>query len=388
MMQQVGIRLRKSGREYRCCCPFHDDSTPSMFVNDDKGVYHCFGCGAKGNAYTFARDFLSLSGEALESIRLEMERRSAQTQYHEPQISPEEKARLAYVLETFHTSSVRFFERCYPLIDFFKERNIPVEWARRFGIGLAPNKKKLLDWQKRNGFSTKDLQAIGLLSSNGNFFLFERRLIFPIENKAHPRGFAGRSLINETMSSKYVNSPRTALFDKRRALFAPMGLTKNADLFVVEGYLDALALAEKNIPAVAVMSAHMTQEQARRIAQSNPKRITLAFDDDTSGRQGIMRATALLLSENVARDALFLATRFDKGCKDVFDARNKGVLDTLLANTTAIELDTLVRVGNFSGKAELFDWIAKIIARPEPVFAQLERKEITRDDDASEELEP
>lgn len=393
MMMRAGIQLRKSGKEFRCRCPFHDDSTPSMFVNDDKGVYHCFGCGAKGNVYTFARDFLSVTGDELERIKLEMEQKSHASSDRQYTVDPETRKRLAHVIETFHKDSMKYLLKCYDYIYFFKERNIPKSWIEQFGIGLAPTKTKLVDWQKRNQFSTEDLKTIGLFSKENDIFLFERRLLFPIENKFNVKGFAGRSLINENMTSKYINSPRTPLFNKRTALFMPNEFNNSTEhIFIVEGYLDAIALAEKNLCAAAIMSTHMTKEQAERIAKLAPRKITLMFDNDEPGQQGAMRAAVLLLNQNIPIEAIHVAINgFEKNCKDAFDARNMGSLDQIIESTTRLDVKLLARLAKTESKEVLYDKIAGFIPRPNQVFEQLEkneRKEHSHDNDNSSSPNP
>jgi DNA primase len=290
-------KLQKAGREFRACCPFHNEKSPSFYVNDDKAFYHCFGCGAHGDAIRWMTDqrglpFMDAVKELAQAAGMEM-----------PAMDPRsaEKAEQAKGLHDVMQAAADWFETQLGGLDggealaVLKKRGISDAARRDFGLGFAPDSRGKLRTALRD-FGDPMLIEAGLLISVENkepYDRFRGRLMIPIRD---PRGrtiaFGGR-IIGDG-EPKYLNSPETPLFDKGRTLYnldrAAPASRKSGRVLIVEGYMDVIALAQAGFgEAVAPLGTALTEAQLERLWRLSPVPI-LCFDGDSAGQKAAMRA--------------------------------------------------------------------------------------------------
>jgi DNA primase len=289
------VQLKKAGREFKACCPFHDEKTPSFTVSPAKGFYHCFGCGAHGTAIGFLMEYDHMSFvEAVESL--------AQTMGVDvPRSESDRPARRYDELFSLLDSVARHWQTCLKnspeAIEYVRRRGIDGSTAKRFGIGYAPDGwSNVLDKFGQSPEAIERLLAAGLIiakDNGGHYDRFRDRIMFPIRDaRGRTIGFGGRTLGDG--EPKYLNSPETVLFHKGRELYglyeARQALRHIECLVVVEGYMDAVALARHGIDfAVATLGTATTGEHLNRLFRLTDN-VCFAFDGDRAGRKAAWRA--------------------------------------------------------------------------------------------------
>ncbi len=298
------MRLARSGRQWKGCCPFHGEKTPSFYVYED-GHYHCFGCGAHGDAIGFIMQ--SEGAGFMEAV----ERLAAEAGLEVPKPSPEAAATeqrrldLAAVLEAAQASFHRrlFLPEGRPAMDYLRGRGLSEPTIHRFGIGWSGEGRGAVAADLgRDGVTQEQLVDAGLMRRDDEtgraFDLFFNRVMFPIrDRRGRVISFGGRILGDG--QPKYVNGPETALFSKRRTLYA-LDLAREAvrggaPLVVVEGYMDVIGLAQAGIGgAVAPLGTALTEEQLEELWRLVPAPI-LCFDGDAAGSRAAARAAELAL---------------------------------------------------------------------------------------------
>jgi len=291
------VKLERAGREFRACCPFHNEKTPSFYVNDEKAFYHCFGCGAHGDAIRFLTDhkglpFMDAVKELAASAGMEV-----------PAADPRaaEKAERASGLHDAMAEAARWFaEQLHGIAGadaraYLDRRGVSAATQAAFGFGFAPDSRGRLKAALAR-FGDETLIEAGLLISveeKEPYDRFRGRLMIPIRD---PRGrviaFGGR--IIGAGEPKYLNSPETPLFDKGRTLFnldkAAAVSRRTGRLIVVEGYMDVVALAQAGIgEAVAPLGTALTEGQLERLWRLVEAPI-LCFDGDAAGQKAAIRA--------------------------------------------------------------------------------------------------
>lgn len=289
------VPLKKAGKNWHACCPFHKEKTPSFTVNADKQFYYCFGCGAGGNAISFVMNHDRL--EFVDTIEMLAARQhltvpyEKKSNYHEIQkISSQDPYQLLVKVADFYQQNLRAHNAA---VDYLKRRGLTGEIAKRFMIGVASASwdavlKKFTDQQA--------LLDVGLLirRDDGGFYdRFRDRIMFPIRDlRGRVIAFGGRVLTDEL--PKYLNSPETAYFHKGRELYGLYEARQSGDplksIVVVEGYLDVIALAQHEVlNAVATLGTATSTEHVERLAKIT-KEIIFCFDGDRAGREAAWRA--------------------------------------------------------------------------------------------------
>ncbi|MEO9469126.1 DNA primase [Parasphingorhabdus sp.] len=291
------VKVQKAGREYKACCPFHNEKTPSFTINDEKGFYHCFGCGAHGDAIRWMTDqrglgFMDAVKDLAAEAQMEVpapDPRAAQRQ--------EQRATLHDVMAAAQDWFVTQFNGIAgaQAREYLKNRGITEKTIREFGFGFAPNSRG----QLKEALSSQGVDRLveaGLLikvDDRDPYDRFRGRLMIPIRD---PRGrviaFGGRILGDG--EPKYLNSPDTPLFDKGRTLYnldkASPASRQTGRILVVEGYMDAIALAQAGFEdVVAPLGTALTEHQIERIWKMVEAPI-LCFDGDNAGQKAAMRA--------------------------------------------------------------------------------------------------
>jgi DNA primase len=295
------IQLKKAGRDWQACCPFHNEKTPSFTVSPTKQFYHCFGCGAHGNALRFLMEYDRLEFlDAVEAlahmagVEVPREAASQKATDNKPLYALMEQAAKHY-REQLRTNQ--------KAIDYLKGRGVSGEIAKAFGVGYAPpGWNNILDLLK----DEKLALASGMATRNEDGRVYDRfrdRIMFPIrDTRGRVIAFGGRTLGDET--PKYLNSPETPIFHKGRTLYglyeARQALRELPRLLVVEGYMDVVALAQSGIAyAVATLGTATTEEHLEQLFRSTSE-VVFCFDGDRAGREAGWRA--LERSLTVMRD--------------------------------------------------------------------------------------
>jgi len=289
------IQLKKAGREFKACCPFHDEKTPSFTVSPGKGFYHCFGCGAHGTAIGFLMEYEHMSFvEAIESLANIMG-------VEVPRDETDRPARRYDELFSLMSSVERHWQACLKedanAIDYLKQRGIDGATAKRFSIGFAPDSwSDVLDKFGKTPEAQERLLATGLVirKDNGKHYdRFRDRIIFPIrDTRGRTIGFGGRALGDG--EPKYLNSPETVLFHKGRELYglyeARQALRHVDRLVVVEGYMDVVALARHGIDfSIATLGTATTADHLNILFRLTDN-VFFSFDGDRAGKAAAWRA--------------------------------------------------------------------------------------------------
>jgi DNA primase len=292
------VKLTRRGREHAGLCPFHQEKTPSFYVVDDKNFFHCFGCGAHGDAIGFAMradnlDFL----EAVEKL-------AGEAGLVVPQATPEERERAQRqktLLETLEAAAAFYEARLWGPAggrarDYLQARGLDPDTIRRFRLGWASEDRQALRRALGGDFPEPLLLEAGLIhqpEEGEPYDYFRGRVMFPIGDRAgRVIGFGGRT-IGDTQP-KYLNSPDSPLFEKGRVLYgwsaARAAAGDSADAIVTEGYMDVIALHRAGFPsAVASLGTALTEFQLRELWRLGPEPI-LCFDGDAAGQRAAARA--------------------------------------------------------------------------------------------------
>jgi DNA primase len=299
------VKLIKAGREFKACCPFHNEKTPSFTINDEKGFYHCFGCGAHGDAIRFLTDHRGL--QFMDAVKELAGKAGMDVPAPDPraQAKAERAAGLYEVME----SASRWFIEQLEGVDggtarfYLQKRGISDATRRKFGFGLAPDSRGKLRSALKDIGDEKLVEA-GLLiapeEGKQPYDRFRGRLTFPIRD-ARGRVIAFSARILGEGEPKYLNSPDTPLFDKGRTLFnldrAGPASRAARRIVVVEGQMDVIALDQAGIEeAVAPLGTAMTEMQLGLLWRLSPSPI-LCFDGDAAGQKAAIRAALRALPQ-------------------------------------------------------------------------------------------
>lgn len=297
------VRLQKKGGRYWGLCPFHNEKSPSFSVNGDLQVYHCFGCGAGGNVYTFVMNYENYSFP--EAVKMLAER--AGVPLPEPEESEEgrrREGRRARLLAV-NREAARFFyyqlrtPRGETGYRYLKKRGLSDETMQKFGLGYAgKNGAELVGYLRGKGFEDEVIQEAGLASHSerhGMVSQFWNRVMYPIQDiNNRVIGFGGRVMGDG--EPKYLNSPETPIFDKRRNLY---GLNyarraRSSNIILCEGYMDVIAMHQAGFTqAVASLGTAFTAEQAALLRRYTDN-VLLAYDSDGAGVKAALRGIGIL----------------------------------------------------------------------------------------------
>ncbi|MBI2993160.1 MAG: DNA primase [Gammaproteobacteria bacterium] len=291
------VPLRKAGKNHQALCPFHEEKTPSFTVSQDKQFYHCFGCGANGTAISFLMEYSHMDFvEAVETLAakagLEVPREGGYVRKDDDRTELYELLEL--VIE-YYRRQLREHPLATRAVEYLKGRGITGELAAKFELGFAPpGWDNLINALGKSDAAVQRLAAAGMLikrDTGGYYDRFRDRVMFPIrDQRGRALGFGGRVLDEGT--PKYLNSPETPVFHKGRELYgAYQARAASLDrLYVVEGYMDALALVQFGIThVVATLGTAVTRDHLERIFRLT-SRVVFCFDGDEAGRQAAWRA--------------------------------------------------------------------------------------------------
>ena len=304
------VPLTQKGGRYWACCPFHDEKTASFCVSPDKGLFYCFGCGAGGNVFKFLSLIENIT--YFEAVKLQAERLGIELPKKKYSPEEERKRREEKTLLQINELAQDFYHRCLTKTargevgrKYLAARGITPETIEIFKLGYAPDEwENLLTNLTRQGFTPNELEAVGLVSkrknSSGCYDRFRERVIIPIADVlGHVVGFGGRVLRSEDETTpKYLNTPETALFNKRNLLFgldkSNRAINATGAAIVVEGYMDAISLYSAGIKnVVATLGTAFTPEHAKLILRY-ARKIIFCYDSDEAGQRATIRALPIV----------------------------------------------------------------------------------------------
>jgi len=289
------LELKKAGGNFKAPCPFHDEKSPSFVVSPQKQIYHCFGCGAGGDAVKFVMEYEKLNyPEALEKLAESYNFTLTYTdnKHNKPHSQVMDKLNEWYQTLLTHNQTA---------LSYIKERGIYESSIEKFGIGYAPDSNATINYIKSQQFSIKEAVDMGVVGynqeRNQTYARFIERITFPIYSaNGSIVGFGGRTITGH--QAKYVNSPETAFFNKSRLLYAyhlaKQSLHKKAEIIITEGYLDVIMLHQAGFDnAVATLGTALTHEHLPLLRKGSP-RVVMAYDGDKAGRAAALKASKLL----------------------------------------------------------------------------------------------
>ena len=388
------VPLKKAGREWTACCPFHNERSPSFYVSPAKQFFHCFGCGAHGSAVKFLMDYERLEfpdavEELAQTVGLKVPREGGR------EAAPrEDKTDLYALLDAAAGWYEGELPRSAEAQAYCKKRGLDAETIKQFRLGWAPAGYDGVI--KALGSSERRMQLLneaGMVASSergSKYDRFRERLMFPIlDRRGRVIAFGGRVLSSE-QSPKYLNSPETPLFHKWRELFALWQVKQaNANLtriMVVEGYMDVIALHQAGLPiAVATLGTATTPEHTEVLFRAAPD-VVFCFDGDRAGRAAAWKALESALPRlRDGRQAYFLFlpdgedpdSLVRKEGKDGFEQRIKQAMP--LSDYFFNELSHDVEMGSLDGRARLAERARPLIAKlPDGAFRDLMAQELER----------
>ncbi len=294
------VPLKKGGKDFQACCPFHNEKTPSFTVSPQKQFFYCFGCGAKGNAIGFLMDYEHLS--FVDAVEKLAEENGVEVEYEQFDEAKAEQRKTLYDLlaDTADLYEQNLLsEQGSDARKYIAERQLDKETIAKFRLGYSQLGNNLQNYFGKQT-TTDDLEKSGLISrgDNGFYDQFRGRLMFPIRDpRGRVIGFGARALGDA--KPKYLNSKETDVFQKRYVLYGlyeTLQSTRNIDhLIVVEGYMDVIALQQNGIAgAVAALGTAFTPEHLS-LVQKYTKKIFICFDGDNAGKKAAVRAMETIL---------------------------------------------------------------------------------------------
>ncbi len=305
------VRLKKTGKDFSGLCPFHQEKTPSFTVSPIKQIFYCFGCGKGGDVYSFVMDFQKC--EFPEAVKIVAEKCGIAVP-RQKERSPEERRenQQRSVLVEMHSEAQTFFvKQLEGTLEgkaaraYLEDRGLDKEAIARFGIGYAPSGGDALLRQLKHKYNEKLLADSGLVSrdqSAGRLFdRFRRRITFPISNESGKIVAFGARALGEDMP-KYLNSPETPIYSKSNVLYhmdrAKEALRRQDFAILVEGYMDAIAVARAGISNVVASCGTSLAESQIKLLGRFTRRVVVNYDPDTAGQSATERSLSLLLEHD------------------------------------------------------------------------------------------
>lgn len=398
------VPLKKAGKNYQACCPFHNEKTPSFSVQPDKQFYYCFGCGAGGNAIGFVMNFDSMEfPEAVESLAKDVGLDVPREESKAAARKQSENSKLLDVLEgasKFYQQQLRQHPQKEKAVNYLKSRGLSGEIARDFALGFAPpgwdnliatagddaeKQKSLLKAGmviERNKSQGQQVSSEEKPQQSGFYDRFRDRIMFPIrDSRGRTVAFGGRVLGDD--KPKYLNSPETAVFHKGSELYGLFESKRSggkfSQLLLVEGYMDVIALAQMGVRnAVATLGTATSERHLSRMFRAVSE-VVFCFDGDEAGRTAAWRAletTLPLMEDGRQVRFLFLPEGSDPdtyirevGKEKFLQVVNSAApLEQFFFNKLSADLD----INSIEGKARLSNLAKPLIRKlPKGVYAQL-----------------
>lgn len=364
------LTLKKSGRSYMACCPFHHEKTPSFHIDRDKQLFHCFGCGASGNFVQFVMRMEGL--DYRDAIRF-LADRAGITIPENGVRQPTELTKRKDMIYEMNRIAARFFydnlmnsEKGREGRKYFAERRLTKGTIIKFGLGYAQDSyDSLLKYLRSRGYTDAQIIDAGLAVTRRDNVMdkFRNRVMFPIINvRGKVIGFGGR-IIDSTIPpggfkpAKYLNTPETAVFDKGSNLFA-LNVAKNSnetDIILCEGYMDVITLHQAGITnVVATLGTAITESQAKLMMRYG-REVLICYDMDEAGTRAALRAIDIIASVGGKSRVIRI-----KGAKDPDEYIKKYGIKGFKEAVEKAQASTAFRLGIIKSKYNLTDTEGKI----------------------------
>ncbi|MDR1952581.1 MAG: DNA primase [Elusimicrobiota bacterium] len=370
--------LKRSGRDWKACCPFHHEKTPSFSISPERGIFKCFGCGKAGDVFKFIE--LMDNVPWIEAVRKLAQR--AQIEIPENKSDIIKKSEKAALYETLE-SAANFYNKCLlesskaqTARNYLSKRSINKNSITKFKLGYAPY-GMLVKAAFKKGIESQSLIKAGLIKENdsNNFFEYmSDRLVFPIfDVQGRIVAFGGRTLSDR--QPKYINTPETILFSKSSnlyGLFQTLPQTRRErEIIVLEGYVDVIIPYQFGIyGAVAPLGTAFTQLHAKLISRYADK-VTLLFDSDDAGRAAAKRALEILIENSIETTVSFLPENVD--ADEYLNAYGKESFIAMIKNTSKNAIDFIIdecskNINSAESKAKAASEILNFISKsPNPI---------------------
>ena len=297
------VSLKRSGSSLVGLCPFHDDKSPSMHVSSNRGLYHCFACGAGGDAIKFVMEYEKLSyPQAIEKLAsmfgIELEYSNEKTQKKDNSLKE-----ILELLNNYYKTEL-FNPANAAALNYLKERALSPAMIEKFELGWAPPSQNTINLLQKNEIEAIKAFNAGVIKNGerGVYASFSNRITFPIYNHIGSIvGFGGRTISDHP--AKYINSPQSEIFDKSRVLYgydkARAAIFKSGEVIICEGYMDCIMLHQAGFfNAVAVLGTALTPKHLPLLKKENIK-VILSFDSDTAGQNAALRSAELLSRSSI-----------------------------------------------------------------------------------------
>ena len=384
------VSLKKKGKEYMACCPFHDEKTASFTVSPEKQFYHCFGCGAHGTALGFLMEYERLDFiEAVETLAQQLGLDVPRDTTPEIKDDFQECYILLEQANAYYKKMLRDHQRA---IDYLKSRGVSGEVAAKFDLGYSPEGFHNLLNQFKNAATEEQLIKIGLIKQNEKgkkYDRFRNRIMFPIKDRrGRVIGFGGRALADEI--PKYLNTPETPIFHKSDTLYGLYDARKNKEtsesIIVVEGYMDVVALAQNQIfNVVATLGTATTTQHIQQLYRYTQE-VIFCFDGDRAGRDAAWRAaqqTIPLFKDGLEAKFLFLPQGEDPD--SLIRQRGKNLFSQYIKDSQTLstfifdKLSESIDIRTPAGKAKLAQLAKPLLSKfPNGVYKKLIFEELEK----------
>lgn len=295
------LKLEKSGSNFKALCPFHNEKTPSLFISPSRNTYYCFGCGAKGDIFTFVQEYEGVDFK--EALKMLADKAGVEI-VHESSEKREVREKQFELLEEANQFFEKNLKENKDAQEYLKDRGVDEKSIEKFRIGYVHDEwHSLYDFLNERGYSDQDMSEVGLIKrgDKGYYDTFRSRITFPIsDSTGRVIAFTGRIFPNDDKIAKYLNSPETKLFSKSHILYgfhiAKLSIRKANFSIVVEGQMDVVMSHQAGYPnTVALSGTALTEHQVKRLKQLS-NNIVFAFDSDKAGINSSGRSAEMALS--------------------------------------------------------------------------------------------
>lgn len=371
------VQLKKQGRHYFGLCPFHGEKTPSFSVSAEKQIYHCFGCGAGGNVFSFLMNienysFIEAITSLAEKLHIDLPINNDANHFSEKSQDYAEMFRAHDLLQKFYHHFLVNTKEGSEAIQYLHKRGFTEEIINRFHIGYAPNSwnvaSRFLD---KRGFNLYEMTKAGLVArreSDGEYFdRFRNRIMFPIwDNQGRTIGFGGRILYEG--EPKYLNSPETRIFNKSKTLYglhlARPEIRKKQQVILFEGYVDVISAWRAGVAnGVASLGTSLTDEQAN-IIRRNADNVIICYDSDNAGINAAYRAADIMNNAGCAVRVAKMPEGYDPD-DYINEFGSESFQNNVIGNSLtlmAFKIDYLRRGKNLQDEGELIAYIEEVLA--------------------------
>ncbi|MDR5657998.1 DNA primase [Serpentinicella sp. ANB-PHB4] len=313
------INVKQSGNTYKALCPFHSEKTPSFVVNKEKQIYKCFGCGEGGDAISFIMKIENL--DFIEAVKYLAQRVNMQIDFEDTNVSKETSRNISKYLQINKHAAKYYYQNLKvpgnPALNYLKNRGYSIRTISQFGIGYAKDSwNSLISHLKQLGYAESEIEKAGLIipkKKEGYYDRFRNRVLFPIfDVRGNVIAFGGR-VLDESLP-KYLNSPETELFNKRKTLYNLNNARKNVhnnQIIVVEGYTDVIALYQEGIKnVVATLGTAFTKDHGNTLKRYCNE-IVICFDGDSAGAKATSRGIETLKELDIRVKIAILPEKID-----------------------------------------------------------------------------